>query len=327
MGQALARYFIAFMLVIAAIAITIASIINFYINSPGPLRNEVNIIFEKGSNIKEFVAKLERQHVINHPKIFLIILGVTKSFKSIKAGEYGFSVAITPKQIIDILIAGKSVLHRITIPEGISTREIIGLIQQEKLLVGDINENILEGYLLPETYFFTYGDKKQALIDRMHQNMNKTLDELWMKRSNNLPLNSKNDALVLASIIEKETNLDSERKKVAAVFINRLKKGMKLQADPTTIYAITSGKVNFGRQLSKKDLLMESPFNTYYSVGLPPHPITNPGKASIEAALNPALTKDLFFVVNLNGGHKFTDNLLQHNKNVLEYRSKIMVRK
>jgi UPF0755 protein len=227
-----------------------------------------------------------------------------------------------------MLVSGKSVLHRITIPEGLTVRQVLDRIKQEEVLVGDINENILEGYLLPETYFFTYGDKRQMIIDRMHKNMQTTINELWEKRSDNLPFKTKEEALTLASIIEKETGIDSERKKVAAVFINRLKKGMKLQADPTTIYAVTSGKIDLNRSLSKKDLMIESPFNTYYSFGLPPHPIANPGKASIEAALNPASTKDLFFVVSIDGaGHKFSDNLTEHNNNVREYRSKVLLNK
>jgi UPF0755 protein len=269
------------------------------------------------------VEELTDKNIITSPYFFYILILTIKSHYSVKAGEYVFTAGITPGQIINILINGETVIHRLTIPEGLTVAQIIEKVKQEKVLTGEVDENLAEGSLLPDTYFFSYGDKRQDIINRMQQKMHETLNELWQQRDLDLPLKGKKEALILASIIEKETALKEERKRVAAVFINRIKKGIKLQADPTTIYALTMGKSDLGRELTKADLKMKSPFNTYFNLGLPPSPICNPGKASIEAALRPAHTNDLFFVVDGNGGHKFSETLSEHNRNVIDYRKKI----
>jgi UPF0755 protein len=322
MGIKLARNLIACIFILAAITLTAISYLHLYVNKPGPLTSNKILLLGKGTSLTKFSKRLATENIIAQPKLFLITLKAVKFFYNIKAGEYAFPVAITPKQIIDMLINGRSVIHRITIPEGLTVKQVIDKLNTEPVLVGEITSTITEGYLLPDTYFFSYGDKRQMLIDRMHKKLLQALDELWETRTKDLPIKTKEEALILASIIEKETALSSERTHVSSVFINRLRKGMKLQADPTTIYAITNGQTTLGRELSKKDLLIESPFNTYFTTGLPPHPIANPGRAAIEAALNPAKTNDLFFVVSGAGGHRFSDSLQQHNINVHDWRTK-----
>jgi UPF0755 protein len=173
---------------------------------------------------------------------------------------------------------------------------------------------------MPSTYFYSYGDQKERLIEQMRKAMTLALDEVTAKLSADSPLKSRLDVLILASIVEKETGLDSERTTIAGVFINRLKKGMKLQADPTSIYAITEGKFKLARPLTKKDLAIISPYNTYYTSGLPPGPIACPGVKSLNAVVTPAKTNALYFVVNGKGGHNFSSNLMDHNENVLKYR-------
>jgi UPF0755 protein len=236
------------------------------------------------------------------------------------AGEYLFPKEITPAQVIDILQHGKILQHYITFPEGITNMEIIMKLNEIDILNGEISNPYSDGYLLASTYSFIYGDRRQSILDRMNKELEKNLDLLWENKQQNLPYKNKQEALIMASIIEKETNLKEEKRRVAAVFINRLRKGMKLQADPTVIYAITMGKEIFNRQLSKKDLKIVSPYNTYYFHGLPPSPITNPGIDAIKAALNPIQSNELYFVVNGSGGHNFAESLNQHNENVKAYK-------
>ncbi|MFN7038750.1 MAG: endolytic transglycosylase MltG [Alphaproteobacteria bacterium] len=293
-----------------------------YLDKPGPLNAEKTIVLPKGFSLNQISHKLYKENVIDYPKLFLIAAKLLSLKYNFKAGEYKFTPKISSKTIFSILIDGKSVIHKLTIVEGLTTTQIVNLINSEARLLGEITVNLKEGELLPETYFFSYGDSKQTLINRMQIKLQETINELWPKRAPNLPISTVAEAITLASIVEKETSLSSERPRIAAVFMNRLKKGMKLQADPTTIYAITLGKVDFNRSLTKKDLGLKSEFNTYFTNALPPYPICNPGKASIAAVLNPDQTDELFFVVDGSGGHKFSNNYSQHHKNVIEYRKK-----
>jgi len=323
----LAGYFFnkIFVTIIAVVVITaIASVVIFknYVNSPIPLNRGVSAFIPRGASTKEIITILTGEDVIASPKLFLIATYIYKN-KHFKAGEYFFPTKITPIDIINMLEEGKTTLRRLTIAEGLTTHQVLEIIKNNKSLIGDVPENIKEGELLPETYFFPYGESRSSLIERMRQNQGMVLDELWEKRQKNLPIKSKKEAIILASIVERETSLDQEKGRIAAVFINRLNQGMRLQADPTVIYAITKGQMKLNLALTKNDLTIDSSYNTYKIEGLPPKPISNPGKESISAVLNPPKTEELYFVATGKGGHNFAKTLDQHNKNVKKYRKAI----
>jgi UPF0755 protein len=223
--------------------------------------------------------------------------------------------------LVDLLQSGKVVQRRLTVPEGSTTAEIIDLVRKTEALSGEVTLDVKEGDLLPETYFYSRDDTRDSMLLRMKEAMEKTLDEAWRKRAAGLPYASKRDALILASIIEKETSLAAERSRVAAVYVNRLRVRMRLESDPTTIYGVTGGKGMQGRELTRADLQSSSPYNTYVVTGLPPGPICNPGRASILAAVAPApRERALYFVADGQGGHAFANNLYEHNRNVVRWK-------
>jgi UPF0755 protein len=293
----------------------------FYINKPITL-NETTIIIDKGSSIKKSAEKLKQNQIINNKYIFRLLF-LLDGNKSIRSGEYSFKKGMSLVRVYDTIKQGKIVIHKINFPEGYSNQQIYDKINSISILTGEIDYIYAEGSLLPSTYYYSYGDRRQTLVKQMYSNMQEILDQEWENRFDNLPYKNKYEALIMASIIEKETNLASERSRIAAVFINRMKKKMKLQADPTVIYALTEGKFLLNRKLLRSDLTYPSPYNTYYVQGLPPHPIANPGKEAIKAALNPLLTDELYFVTDGNGGHNFAKNLSTHNINVQNYKKKI----
>lgn len=285
-------------------------------NSNGPLAKDTHIVLRKGLNLKHIASQLHTHGIIDSPLIFRIMVHLIHGANQLQAGEYAFPANASPRLILDKLIRGDIVIRRITIPEGYTTREVIEALDQAIGLEGAIPDNLEEGSLLPETYHYSFGDTKALLIQRMQSAMQTTLNTLWQQRSRNSVVKTPYEALILASIVEKETGLDAERGRVAAVFINRLKKRMKLQTDPTVIYALTDGKQTLDRPLSRKDLKIISPYNTYLHYGLPPTPIANPGTASIEAVLKPPQTDEFYFVADGMGGHKFSRTLKEHNKHV-----------
>jgi UPF0755 protein len=246
----------------------------------------------------------------------MLISQMLKDGQHFKEGEYVFKVGTTPIKAYNILLSGDVVQRKITFAEGLTTHTILEKILNTPDLEGIIDIAAEEGDLLPDTFLYTYGSSRNDLVKRMKSRMKETLSDLWKKRADNLPLNSKEEALILASIVEKETGKNDERKRVAAIFVNRLRANMRLQTDPTVIYAITNGRYKLERPLSKADLETNSPYNTYKIKGLPVGAIANPGVASIEAVLNPLETKEYYFVANGNGGHNFSKNLKGHNKNV-----------
>jgi UPF0755 protein len=242
--------------------------------------------------------------------------------KPIKAGEYELPAHISMAALVDLLQSGKVVQRRLTVPEGSTTAEVLELVRKTDTLTGEITLDVKEGDLLPETYFYSRDDTRDGILLRMKEAMEKTLDEAWRKRAAGLPYASgKRDALIMASIIEKETSLAAERARVAAVYINRLRQKMKLESDPTTIYGVTGGKGMQGRELTRADLQSSSPYNTYMVAGLPPGPICNPGRASILAAVAPApRERALYFVADGQGGHAFANNVYEHNRNVARWK-------
>ena len=263
--------------------------------------------------------RLSSLEIIADSRLFRLYARYRGLDSSLHAGEYEFQPAVSMAEVLARLAAGKIVLRFVTIPEGLTSREAAALVAAAEGMKG-IAETPPEGSILPETYTFTLDESRTALVARMQDAMQETLAELWANRAEGLPVSSPEEAVILASIVEKETGLPEERQRVAAVFVNRLNRGMRLQSDPTVVYAITKGERELGRALRFKDLEVKDPYNTYYAAGLPPGPICNPGRASLAAVLNPIESKELYFVADGTGGHVFAETLAQHNRNVANWR-------
>jgi UPF0755 protein len=290
------------------------------LTAEGPLQATKTVVIPRGAGPTTMAKVLQDEGIISHSRLFRIALMIDPNPKPIKAGEYEVPARTSMQALVDLLQSGKVVQRRLTVVEGATTAEVVELVRKTEALTGEITLDVKEGDLLPETYFYSREDTRDGLLLRMKEAMDKTLDAAWRKRAPGLPLANRREALVLASIIEKETAVPAERAKVAAVYINRLRRRMKLESDPTTIYGLTGGKTTFNRELTRADLQSTSPYNTYMVVGLPPGPICNPGRASILAATNPARDRSIYFVADGTGGHAFALTLLEHNRNVARWR-------
>jgi UPF0755 protein len=289
--------------------------------APGPLTEQHTVLIAPGTGVKGIARELAQAGVIGQPLVYMAMVLAAQPHATFKAGEYAFPPGISPQEVTAKLTHGDVVLHSVTIPEGLVTEDILAILAQEPLLTGDIPGDIAEGALLPETYCFLRGDSRAKVIARMQANMQAALDKAWQARKPDLPLRTPQDALTLASIVEKETGIPQERGRVAAVFLNRLRLGMKLQADATTLYGIVRASGERKQVLAKPDLASDSPYNTYVIPGLPPGPIAHPGKAAIEATLHPPETEELYFVASGHGGHVFATTLDEHHRNVTQYRT------
>jgi UPF0755 protein len=290
--------------------------------SQGPLDQAKHVVIPRGAGPVTMAKLLKEEGVLSYPLLFRLALMVEPNPKPVKAGEYEIPAHASMAAVADILQSGKVVQRRLTVPEGLTTAEVVELVRKTEALSGDITLDLKEGDLLPETYFYSRDDTRDGLLSRMKEAMEKALDEAWRKRAAGLPLANRREALVLASIIEKETAVPAERAKVAAVYLNRLRLKMKLESDPTTIYGLTGGKGSFNRELTRADLQSASPYNTYVASGLPPGPICNPGRASIVAATNPTpRDRALYFVADGQGGHVFSSNVYEHNRNVERWKA------
>lgn len=289
------------------------------VEAPGPLAAVQVHVVPKGAGMSQIARDLEAAGIIADQRLFRLFARYRKLDSSVHAGEYEFPAAASMVDVLTRLATGKTVLRLVTIPEGLTSREAIALVAAAEGMKGIVDKP-LEGSILPETYTFTLGENRAALIARMQGAMAETLAELWAGRAENLPVKTPEEALVLASIIEKETGVPEERRRVAAVFVNRLNRGIRLQSDPTVAYAITRGERELGRALRFKDLEFKDPYNTYYKGGLPPGPICNPGREAIAAVLNPAQTREIYFVADGTGGHAFAETLVEHNRNVAKWR-------
>lgn len=275
-----------------------------------------NVVVPKGASLKTVAEELSRAGVIDKPWLFRIMARINGLAKHLKAGEYQFMPGISLQAAMDKIARGEVFFRRITIPEGLTSGQIMYLIANYPDLEGEIDLDVKEGELLPETYSFELGASRNSIILQARAAMQKALEEVWASRDSSLPLKDVNELLTLASIIEKETGVPEERPLVASVFLNRLKKGMRLQTDPTVIYAITEGETSFGRSLKRADLKIDSPYNTYLNYGLPPGPICNPGREALMAAARPQQSDYLYFVADGKGGHRFARSLNEHNRNV-----------
>jgi UPF0755 protein len=240
--------------------------------------------------------------------------------EDLKFGEYEFTRHASLRDVASIIGEGKVVQHQLTIPEGLTSEQIVARLLENDILSGNIKEIPREGTLLPESYKFTRGTTREQMIQRMQQSQKKVVQDIWERRMPDLLLKSPEQLVTLASIVEKETGKPEERTRVASVFMNRLKTRMKLQSDPTIIYGLVGGKGTLGRPIMRSEIDQHTPYNTYVIEGLPPGPIANPGRASLEATANPARTRELFFVADGTGGHAFAENYDQHQKNVARLR-------
>lgn len=284
------------------------------------LSQDVTLVIPKGAASRSVANILAEHKVIKNPLFFRIVARIYGFDKNLKAGEYLFSARISLYDVLLKLAKGDILYHRLTIPEGLTSFQVAQMVNLLPHLNGEDLSDIPEGSLLPETYTYKLGDSKQEIITHAQKAMDNILNKAWRLKDDDLPLKSPKELLILASLIEKETSLPEERRIVASVFVNRLRKGMRLQTDPTVIYALTQGKGELGRPLYRKDLKFESPFNTYLNYGLPPEPICNPGIESIMAAAQPEVTDFLYFVADGEGGHNFATTLREHNSNVKSWR-------
>jgi UPF0755 protein len=314
-----AVFTIFLLIAIAVVAVIVVGKQRF--EAKGPLGEDKIVNIPRGLGPRDIAELLERQGVIDQPWTFVggVLMMKTRG-EELKFGEYQFAKEASLRDVIATIIEGKVVQHQVTIPEGLTSEQIVQRLIENDVLAGNIREVPREGSLLPDGYKFTRGTPREQLVQRMQQAQRRVLQEVWDHRTSDLPLKTPEQLVILASIIEKETGKPDERTRVAAVFVNRLKQKMKLQSDPTIIYGLVGGKGTLGRPILKNEIEQPTPFNTYVIDGLPPGPIANPGRASLEAAANPARTKELYFVADGTGGHAFAESLDQHQKNVARLR-------
>ncbi len=291
-----------------------------WLDKPGPLSEPTIATLEPGTGVRSIAQQLTEIEAVDNPYFFVLAVAMSRNHNLLKAGEYEFPKKANPRTILQALIAGETLVHKLTVPEGLTSSEVVELVERTATLSGEVQTLPTEGSLLPETYHFSRGENRNDLIARMETAMQATLRDLWRKRQADLPYDGPSEALVMASIIEKETGLESERARVAAVFVNRLRLEMPLQSDPTVLYSLTKGARHLGRPLARSDLKNNSTYNTYLHTGLPPGAIANPGRSSIIAALNPEDSEELYFVADGHGGHRFARTLSQHNDNVATFR-------
>lgn len=328
-GRSRSRSRLVRVILIVVVALPLAALLaaggaflygKYLFESEGPHSEAEIVLLEQGMGVRAIAARLEREGLISNANVFLAGIRFHQAERSLKAGEYEIPAHASMAAIMGILREGRSILHRITIPEGLTSQQAMQLVEAHPVLVGDMPETPPEGSLLPETYSFTRGMTRAQIVADMKTAATRVMDELWAGRADNLPFKTREEAIILASIVEKETGVASERPRVAAVFVNRLRAPMRLQSDPTIIYGLVGGQGALGRPIRRSELDRITPYNTYQIDGLPPTPICNPGRASIEAVLNPPETDEYYFVADGTGGHAFSRTLSEHQARVREWR-------
>ncbi|CAN1566653.1 COG1559 Aminodeoxychorismate lyase [Rhabdaerophilaceae bacterium] len=315
---------------VLALAFGIVATSNREFNVPGPLLADKVVIIERGASTEDIVETLAREGVITRSGLMWIallwrdisskIMPTEGGSQRAKAGEYLFKQAATMSEVIETITSGRSIQHTITIPEGLTSEQIVQRLKENELLTGEVATIPAEGSLLPDTYRINRGTSRESLLARMAAEQRRVLNDIWNRRAKDLPVRNPRELVTLASIVEKETGRADERPRVASVFYNRIEKKMRLQSDPTIVYGIVGGKGTLGRPISRADIDRPTAYNTYTIPALPPGPIANPGRAAMEATANPSRTKDIFFVADGTGGHAFAETLEQHNRNVARWR-------
>jgi UPF0755 protein len=292
------------------------------LEAPGPLHDDKVVNIPARAGKRDIAEVLNKEGVTDvNPWVFIGGVYALKAAADLKPGEYEFRKSASLRDVIGVIVEGKVVQHAVTIPEGLTSEQIVTRLSDNDIFSGSVREIPREGTLLPETYKFPRGTSRDQVIQRMQQAQKRVLAEIWERRSPDLPVKTPEQLVTLASIVEKETGKPDERTRVAAVFVNRLRQRIKLQSDPTIIYGLVGGKGTLGRPIKRSEIAQPSPYNTYVIEGLPPGPISNPGRASLEATANPARTRDLYFVADGTGGHAFTETYGEHQKNVAKLRA------
>ena len=307
----------------ACVLLALFTFFRLQFDRPGPLPASTVVVIPKGEGVSGIAERLERDEVITDRGMFvtsIIYFMYLRGAGALKAGEYEFRKAASMRQVLDTLVEGKSIAHKVTLAEGLTSQQMVERIQASPDLQGTITEIPAEGTLLPDTYRFQIGDSRQDIVERMQVAQKKFLAKMWEERDPDIVVQTPEEAVILASIVEKETSRADERPLIASVFQNRLRKKMRLQSDPTIIYCLVGGKGVLDHPIQQEELDRETAYNTYKINGLPPTPIGNPGRAAIEAVLKPAKTKDLYFVADGTGGHAFAPSLDAHNDNVARWR-------
>jgi UPF0755 protein len=307
---------------LAVVALIAALWAAWVYKGPGPTAKVdgfTTVVLRQGSGLGEIASTLERAGVVRSSSVFMAAAQLTGAARGLKAGEYAFPSHASMSTVLGKIRKGEVVRRLLTIPEGFTSDMVADVLARTAGLTGEA-PLAPEGAVLPDTYQYQLGDDRAAVLKRMMDARDETLATLWARRQPNLPLASPEEAVILASIVEKETGVDSERPRVAAVFINRLRAGMRLESDPTVIYGVSRGRP-LGRGLKQSELAAPSPYNTYLNTGLPPTPIANPGRAALAAVLDPPKSEDVFFVADGSGGHVFARTYQEHEKNVGRWRS------
>ncbi len=289
----------------------------------GPLTSNATVNVKPHSGLGEIASLLERNGLISDANVFRMGVRAYGNESALKAGEYEVKAGATMHEIMDLLKSGKSVLYSLTVPEGVTVEQVFQRIAANEILTGEMPATMpAEGAMVADTQRFARGTSRQEVIDKMTADQKRLVESIWERRIDGLPIKDINEFVTLASIVEKETGRGDERSRVAAVFINRLNKGMRLQSDPTIIYGIYGGKGKpADKPITRSDIDTPTPYNTYTIDGLPPTPIANPGRAALEAVANPSRTDDLYFVADGTGGHVFAKSLEEHNRNVARWRA------
>jgi len=290
------------------------------VQAPGSHDLDVRVRIEPGSGVSAIAAQLHDEGLVSNGLLVRLWARYSGQHTRLRAGEYEVPAHASIAQVLTLLESGKTYVRKLTLPEGLTVTEAMLVIQDAEGLTGEVTHIPGDGEMLPETYHYAWGDTRADLVARMTADMAALVQTQWVARADGFVLKSPRELVTLASIVEKETGIAAERPQVAGVFLNRLRKGMRLQSDPTVVYALTNGSGALGRALTRDDLKIDSPYNTYRVKGLPPAPIANPGRDSLLAVMNPAVTDALYFVADGSGGHVFARTLDEHNRNVAKWR-------